>query len=259
MARTLTSLPAAPDAAAGDLLLGVKDGNSRRLTVAQVRAGLAPATHAHAIGDVIDLQSALDFKADAVHAHSIGDVTNLQTALDGKANTSHTHTIANVTNLQAALDGKADATHSHAAGDIGDFAATTRAQAEAFIVGGTNIAVAYAGAGATRTATLAAVGGAGSYVTLSGNRSATAADNGRVIECDGSSRTLTLPVGLGKGFSCVVRRVSTGDATVARGTNVTFAPGNASVVTGALWDEITIECVADTGSAATFLVRLIGA
>lgn len=71
-----------------------------------------PEAHAHVIGDVTGLQTALDGKqvagsyAASTHSHVIADVTGLQTALDGKAATSHTHTIANVTGLQAALDGK---------------------------------------------------------------------------------------------------------------------------------------------------------
>lgn len=220
---------------------------------------LAAGGHSHAIGDIAALQSALDGKAAAAHGHAIADVTNLQSALDGKAEVAHGHAISHVTNLQSALDAKADAVHGHAAADVTDFAAAARAQTEAMVLAGVNFAITYAGTGATRTATLAAVGGPGSYAALTGNRAATAADNGRVVECDGTNRTLTMPAGLGRGFSCVVRRTAAGDATVARGTGVTFAPTDASVSTAALWDEITIECIADTGSAATYLVRLVSA
>ena len=41
--------------------------------------------------------------ANIVHTHVIGDVTNLQTTLDGKANTSHTHSAADITS--GTLDG----------------------------------------------------------------------------------------------------------------------------------------------------------
>ena len=70
-------------------------------------SAFAGASHAHAIGDVTGLQTALDGKAASSHAHAIGDVTGLQTALDGKAVSSHAHAIADVTGLQTALDGKA--------------------------------------------------------------------------------------------------------------------------------------------------------
>jgi hypothetical protein len=70
-------------------------------------SAFAGASHAHAIGDVTGLQTALDGKAASSHAHAIGDVTGLQTALDGKAASSHAHAIADVTGLQTALDGKA--------------------------------------------------------------------------------------------------------------------------------------------------------
>jgi hypothetical protein len=46
--------------------------------------------------------------ATASHTHAIADVTGLQTALDGKSATSHTHAIADVTGLQTALDAKVD-------------------------------------------------------------------------------------------------------------------------------------------------------
>lgn len=156
----------------------------------------------------------------------------------------------------AALDGKADVGHTHSAAEVSDFNAASRGQAEAMVLAGTNLSISYAGAGATRTMTLAAVGGPGSYVALTSSRTAAASDNGRVLECDGSNRTLTLPAGLGKGFVCVVRRTAAGNATVARGGGVTFAPTNSDLTTAALWDEIVVECVADTGSTATFLVRL---
>lgn len=70
-------------------------------------SAFAGASHAHAIGDVTGLQTALDGKASSTHAHAIADVTGLQAALDGKAASSHSHAIADVTGLQTALDGKA--------------------------------------------------------------------------------------------------------------------------------------------------------
>jgi len=70
-------------------------------------SAFAAASHAHAIGDVTGLQTALDGKAATTHAHAIGDVTGLQAALDGKAVSSHAHAIADVTGLQTALDGRA--------------------------------------------------------------------------------------------------------------------------------------------------------
>jgi hypothetical protein len=177
----------------------------------------------------------------------------------GAAASVHAHAIADVTNLQTTLDGKAAAAHTHSASQVTDFNATSRAETEAMVRAGANVVISLAGSGASRTATIAAVGSASSYGALAGNRAATAADNGKVIECDGSNRTLTLPAGLGKGFTCLVRRAAAGNATVAKGTNVTFAPADASVSTTAAWDEIAIECIADSGSAATYLVRLLPA
>lgn len=51
------------------------------------------------------LDKPTEFPPEA-HTHVIGDVTNLQTSLDDKANVSHSHVIADVTGLQAELDSK---------------------------------------------------------------------------------------------------------------------------------------------------------
>ena len=53
--------------------------------------------------------------APAVHSHDIGQITNLQTALDGKAGVNHNHSISSVINLQPALDGKQDTAQKGAA------------------------------------------------------------------------------------------------------------------------------------------------
>jgi hypothetical protein len=324
----ISQYPPATSAQDTDEMVANQNGTTRKITVGQVRASLAPAAHTHTEADLIgtiaparlaqggastgqvlkwngtawapatdvvgsggstdwsaltgipaaiDAIDALTPAADRIayytgasaaalapltgFARSLLDDADAAAARStlGAAAVSHGHVIADIANLQTALDGKAPATHTHAAAQVTDFPAAARAQTEAMVVAGTNLAIAYGGTGATRTATLAAVGGPASYAALTANRAATAADNGRVIECDGSDRTLTLPAGLGKGFACVVRRAAAGNATVAKGGGVTFAPVDASVSTAALWDEIAVECIADTGSAATFLVRLVPA
>lgn len=65
-----------------------------------------PDAHAHIIGDVTGLQTALDGKSAVGHGHVISDTTGLQTALDGKADTLHGHLITDVLGLQSELDGK---------------------------------------------------------------------------------------------------------------------------------------------------------
>lgn len=47
------------------------------------------------------------------HIHNAGDITNLQSTLDGKADSGHTHAISDITNLQSTLDGKAASSHTH--------------------------------------------------------------------------------------------------------------------------------------------------
>ncbi len=99
-----------------------------------------PANHLHVIGDVENLQTALNGKETQGTAsslmgnhtagtgvHSIAGVTGLQSALDGKEASGTTathaagtgvHSIAGVTGLQTALDGKeaSGTTATHAAG-----------------------------------------------------------------------------------------------------------------------------------------------
>lgn len=79
MAKKISQLPAASSIADTDELELNQAGTSRKGTRAQLLAG---------------------------HAHAIGDVTGLQTALDGKAASSHQHTLADVTDAGAlaALD-----------------------------------------------------------------------------------------------------------------------------------------------------------
>lgn len=58
----ISELAAAASAADGDQLPANQAGTTRRITVAQVRAGLASATHTHTIADVASLQASLDAK-----------------------------------------------------------------------------------------------------------------------------------------------------------------------------------------------------
>jgi hypothetical protein len=58
----ISELPAATSAADADQLPANQGGTTRRLTVAQLRAGLASAAHTHSIAEVANLQTALDAK-----------------------------------------------------------------------------------------------------------------------------------------------------------------------------------------------------
>lgn len=61
-------------------------------------------------GQLENLDSA---KSGVDHLHTIGQVSNLQAALDGKAPSSHGHTIADVATLQADLDNRSVVGHEH--------------------------------------------------------------------------------------------------------------------------------------------------
>jgi hypothetical protein len=67
-------------------------------------------TIAGVLSDQIDLQAALDAKADSSHTHIINDVTGLQTELDGKADVSHTHTASEITDFDTEVSNNASVT-----------------------------------------------------------------------------------------------------------------------------------------------------
>lgn len=74
--------------------------------------------HDHTVSDVTDfttevqdlIDTSIASKSDVWHTHAISDVTNLQTTLDWKASSTHTHAISDVTNLQTTLDSKVSTT-----------------------------------------------------------------------------------------------------------------------------------------------------
>lgn len=303
--QRISQFPAASSAQAGDELVANQSGTTRKVTVGQLRAGLAPASHTHAVADIIGqipparldqagAQTGQVLKwngsAWAPAPDEVGSgggsvawsaITALPAAIDAIDNltpaadriafytgastasltplTSFARSLLDDTDAAQARAtiGAAPATHGHASADISDFAAATRSQVEGMLVAGANISVSYSGSGATRQATIAVVASSTSYTALTASRTLTAADNGRVLEGGATDVTLTLPAGLGKGFSCLLRRVGSGNLTATAGSGVTFVPAAGPIATTTQWDEIAIECVADSGTAATFLVRRI--
>ena len=120
----------------------VADGEVLRYTGTEwinntlAEAGIAAASHTHAIADTTGLQAALDGKAASAHSHAIADTTGLQAALDGKAASVHSHAVADVTGLQAALDAKADSA-SNSIDGLTDTTITTVADGEVLRHNGT--------------------------------------------------------------------------------------------------------------------------
>lgn len=73
------------------------------------------------VGDVANLQAALDGKAALVHTHTVSSITNLTATLDASyAPIVHVHAIGDVTGLSASLDGKAATVHTHTVSSITD-------------------------------------------------------------------------------------------------------------------------------------------
>lgn len=106
--------------------------------------------------------------------------------------------------------------------------------------------------------TLEALARAADYLSVTSARNLAATDAGCTLEDDGTNRTLTAVTGLGKGFFCRLLRSGAGNLTLAKGSGVTFAPTNpANFATASQWTMLYVECVADTGSAATFLVSVV--
>jgi len=305
--QRISQFPAASSAQTGDELVVNQSGTTRKVTVAQLRSGLAPAAHTHPVADIVGqipparldqagAQTGQVLKwngsAWAPAAHEAGSppstvpwsgITGLPAAIDAIDNltpaadrvafytsgtaaaltplTSFARSLLDDTDAAQARAtiGAAPAAHSHTSGDVSDFAAAARDQVEGMLVAGANIPLSHSGSGPSRQTTIAVVSSSATYTTVSANRTLTTADNGRVVEGGATDVTLTLPAGLGKGFSCLLRRVAAGNLLAAAGSGVTFAPQAGPIATTALWDEIAIECVADTGTTATFLVRRIAA
>lgn len=150
--------------------------------------------------------------------------------------------------------GLAPAAHGHSVAEIDGLQANTRAEIAQTLVAGANIAIEPSGAQPT-VLLLHARSGPQSYVALTAARALLPDDNGRVLEGGAADVTLTVPPGLPKGFACLVRRTGTGNVSVVPGTGITFVPNAGAVATEAIWDEISLECVA----AGTWLVRRIPA
>lgn len=109
------NVPTSGDAGADELVRG---DDTRLGTGGAGQASPLWGSITGALGNQIDLQTALDRKAAASHTHTIANVTSLQAALDAKAASAHSHAIADVANLQNTLDGKAASHHTHAYSDL---------------------------------------------------------------------------------------------------------------------------------------------
>lgn len=121
---TVNDLTAASTLDGTELLYGVQGGADRKVTVAQVRAGLLPLTGGAMSGNIVlagapsqalhpasktYVDDGLAAKAASSHAHATSDVTGLDAALAGKAATGHTHVAANVTDFSEAVDDRVNA------------------------------------------------------------------------------------------------------------------------------------------------------
>ena len=190
----------------------------------------AAAAHGHVIGDVANLQAALDGKAALAHTHAIAQVTDLQAALDGKAGVAHTHTIADVVNLQATLDGKAAVAHTHTEADItGTIAPSRLAQAGASAGqvlkwNGTAWAPAADDVGAGSGAA-----GHASQRTMTASGNITNADRNGVVYINGSGITATfVRTGFQARDRVLLINIGTATATISAGTDGFNTAGNNS-------------------------------
>lgn len=112
----------ATDSYSGVVTLAVDKGTSAGTVVQATDARLSdtrdPNPHGHEIGDIDELEEALDDKAAAIHGHVIGDIDGLESELSDKSKVGHTHIISDVSGLQTELNNKADASHNHDATNI---------------------------------------------------------------------------------------------------------------------------------------------
>jgi len=158
-------------------------------------AGLAAASHSHAMSDITGLSDALAGKAASSHSHAIADITNLQTTLNAKAASDHVH--GNITNagaigstsglivvtttngvlttstitttklgylsgvtsdIQTQLNAKAASSHSHAISEITNLQSTLDAKATTAKWTNLSIATGWSGSAAPYTKTLTVSG-----------------------------------------------------------------------------------------------------
>lgn len=119
------------------------------------------------------------------------------------------------------------------------------------IVAGTNIVVTPDGEGVLR---IHAMGGAASYRVATASGALLIEDNGRVVEVDSADAvTLTVPAGLPRGWTCLVRQVGAGGVTVAREPGVVFAPIDGDLTTDGAWQEVALESRGDGAVIARLL------
>jgi len=161
----ISELPAASSAADTDQLPANQGGATRRVTVAQVRAGLASASHTHAIADVTNLQASLDAKQPID-----GDLTALANNSanglwartgdgTGAARTITAGTGISVTNGDGVSGNPKVAVSGLTSANVTDFAEAVDDRVAALLVAGSNVTLTYNDA--ANTLTVAATGGGG--------------------------------------------------------------------------------------------------
>lgn len=124
-------------------------------------------------------------------------------------------------------------------------------QRQTEIEAGTNIVVTPDGDGVLR---IHAQGGVASYRDVTEGGPLTAEDNGRVVEVDSADGVvLTVPAGLPRGWTCLVRQVGQGAVTVARDAGVVFVPTDEDLSAAAPWQEIALESQGDDVAIARLL------
>lgn len=81
------------------------------------------------------------------------------------------------------------------------------------------------------------------------SRTLASSDNGRVVETfgdEGEIVALTVPPGLGRGFSCLILRLDAAEAVVRPGEGVTFIPDPGEKVASRVGEAVHILAISDT-------------
>jgi len=227
--KTIAQLPAATAAADTDEFEVSQAGISRKVTRAQLLAGIPLPSHTHTASQISDATAVgrtLLTAANAAAQRTALAINNLDDTSDANKPVS--------TAQQTALDGKANTSHTHNASTITDFSEAVDDRVSNLLVAGSNINLAYDDAGNVLTISLGnspSVSGGfsdskGNVRDLPANNrgaayTAAIGDTGRVISISAGGVTIPSAV-FSEGQAVSIYNRSNSSQTITQGSGLTM-------------------------------------